>query len=237
MVHAAHTGHTDLTELNKGNSPNMRLHILDHFPVERLLNDLAIATSGWDWSQGAYGHSLSLPAREQIHPAERDHANNIPYADVLDRCPFFREIFDSFECEKASFRLLRRPPLSSYAWHTDQDKGPEVVRFQIPIITNDQSTIVITDYRQYDEFRFTDQRMSEEEAFEQYPAFKQADQGHFEEHVLEAGRLYYFNTSRFHNLFNRGTTERITLAMDFVVNDWLRRRYPAIEEECAASGV
>jgi hypothetical protein len=76
------------------------------------------------------------------------------------------------------------------------------------------------------------ERLSEREAFERYADFKQADAGCFEEHVLEPGILYYFNTNRFHNLFNLASTERITLVMDFLVNDWLRERYPAIEEEC-----
>jgi len=215
----------------------MQLHIFDHFSVDQMIAELANATRGWDWSKGAYGHSLSLPSREEIHPAEQDHFNNLPYANALNSCPYFRQIFDGFECEKASFRLLRRPPESCYAWHTDQDKGPSVVRFQVPIITNDQSTIIVTDYRRYEEFKSMKQRMSESEAYDHYDEFKEFNRGYFEEHVLQPGMLYYFNTSRFHNLFNRGSTERITLAMDLIVNDWLRRRYPAIEEECELSGV
>lgn len=213
----------------------MQLHILEQYSSAQLLDDLNVAMKGWDWSQGAYGHSLSLPSREEIEPAHRDHFNNQPYADVLNCCPYFRKIFADFQCEKASFRLLRRPPTSCYAWHTDQDKGPTVVRMQIPIVTNERSTIVITEYEKYEEFRFTEERMGEREAYEQYDRFRQADRGHFEEHVLQPGKLYYFNTRRFHNLFNRGSSERVTLAMDFVVNDWLRRRYPAIEQECKLS--
>ncbi len=210
----------------------MYLNAYDHFSVDRLRADLELATSGWDWSKGAYGHSLSLPSREELHPAGRDHFNNLPFANVLGKCHYFRQIFDSFECEKVSFRLLRRPPASAYAWHTDKDKGPEVVRFQVPIITNDQSSLVITKYRDYDEFKSMKERLSEREAFDNYALFKKSNQGSFEEHVLKPGVLYYFDTNKFHNLFNLASTERVTLAMDFYVNDWLRERYPAIEDEC-----
>ena len=212
----------------------MHLYSYDHFSVDRLIADLAVAREGWDWSKGAYGHALSLPSRLDLHPEGQDHFNNLPYANVLKKCPYFQEIFDSFECEKVSFRLLRRPPASSYAWHTDKDKGPSVVRLQVPIITNEQSSLVITDYQQYDEFKSMKERLSECEAFEQYAMFKEANQGCFEEHVLQPGVLYYFDTKRFHNLFNLASTERITLVMDFFVNDWLRQRYPAIEEECGS---
>jgi len=212
----------------------MHLNAYDHFSVDRLIADLTRATEEWDWSKGAYGHSLSLPSREDIHPAGQDHFNNLPFANVLGNCPYFQQIFDGFECEKVSFRLLRRPPTSSYAWHTDKDKGPSVVRFQVPIITNDQSALIVTDYQEYDEFKSMKERLSEREAFETYASFKKSNRGCFEEHVLKPGVLYYFDTRRFHNLFNLASTERITLAMDFLVNDWLRERYPAIEEECSS---
>jgi len=210
----------------------MHLYTYDHFSVDRLTADLTRAIEGWDWSKGAYGHSLSLPARDEIHPEGQDHYNNLPFANVLDKCPYFREIFDGFECEKISFRLLRRPPASCYAWHTDKDKGPSVARFQVPIITNDQSSLIVTDYYEYNEFKSMKERLSEEEAFEKYALFKESNRGFFEEHVLQPGVLHYFDTNRFHNLFNLASTERITLAMDFLVNDWLRERYPAIKEEC-----
>jgi hypothetical protein len=212
----------------------MHLYTYDHFSVDRLTADLTRATEGWDWSKGAYGHSLSLPSREETHPEGQDHYNNLPFANVLGNCPYFREIFDGFECEKVSFRLLRRPPMSSYAWHTDKDKGPSVVRFQVPIITNDESALIVTDYHEYSEFKSMKERLSERDAFERYALFKESNQGFFEEHVLQPGVLYYFDTNRFHNLFNLTSTERITLVMDFFVNDWLRQRYPAIEEECGS---
>jgi hypothetical protein len=155
----------------------------------------------------------------------------------LERCPYFRRIFDGLECDKVSFRLLRRTAGSSYAWHTDKDKGPSVVRFQIPIVTNAESVLVVTDYDEFTEIQGMERRLSEAEAFDDYAMFKRFNQGRFREYVLEPGVLYYFDTNRFHNLLNRASAERVTLLVDCLDNDWLRRRYPEAVEELDRSAV
>ena len=221
--------------LHVGRKNNMNLTAYNHFAVDQLIHDMKVAAEDWDWSQGAYGHSLSLPEQRDLHPLGKEHSNNLPFAGVLDRCPYFQYIFDSFECDKASFRLLRRSPGSSYAWHTDKDKGPSVIRFQIPIITKPESILVVTDYDDFSEIQAMDNRLSEAEAFDDYTNFRRFNQGHYQEYVLEPGVLYYFNTNKFHNLLNQASGERTTLVMDFVANDWLRAQYPAIEEELEGS--
>jgi hypothetical protein len=235
----------------------MELHAYDHFAVDRLIQDLNVATEGWDWSRGAYGHSLSLPVQEDLHPGWQDHYNNLPFANRLQRCPYFLHIFNSFECEKASFRLLRRPAGTSYTWHSDKDKGSSVVRFQIPIITHPKSVLVVTDFDEeaeivarrrtlFHRFRGLYRRAFsgtlwetnqwnaqhwEAEAFNDYATFKRCNRGRFREYVLDPGVLYYFNTNKIHNLMNHAAEERFTLVVDCLENDWLRTRYPSTVEE------
>lgn len=94
------------------------------FPLDGLVRDTRRAIERWDWSRGAYGHALSLPAHRQLHPYGRYGYENFPCAALLGQCPLFRQIFEGLECEKVSFRLLRRGPSSAYTWHTDRGKGP-----------------------------------------------------------------------------------------------------------------
>jgi hypothetical protein len=231
----------------------MELHAYDHFALDRLIQDMNVASEGWDWSLGAHGHSLSLPAREDLHPVGQDLYNNVPFANCLGRCPYFQHIFNSFECDKISFRLLRRPAGTSYTWHSDKDLGSSVVRFQIPIVTHPKSVLVVTDFDEVAEIAPRKQRLfrrlrrrfyrafsdtasgekaqrHEAEAFADYTRFKHFNRGRFREYVLDAGVLYYFNTHKIHNLINDASEQRITLVMDCFENDWLRARYPAIVE-------
>ena len=39
---------------------------------------------------------------------------------------------------------------------------------------------------------------------------------------MRAGELWYFNADQTHEVYNRGTEDRINLVIDCVVNDWLR---------------
>ena len=59
----------------------MKLHAYDHFAVDQLIRDMKVASEGWDWSQGAHGHSLFLTAREDLHPAEQDRYINVPFSE------------------------------------------------------------------------------------------------------------------------------------------------------------
>src|SRR5262249_40207249 len=86
---------------------------------------------------GRAWRSLPLPLQEDLHPGWQDHYNNVPFANVA-----------AIECDKTSFRLLRRPAGTSYTWHSDKDKGSSVVRFQNPIITHPKSVLVVTDFNE-----------------------------------------------------------------------------------------
>ncbi|TFG85651.1 MAG: hypothetical protein E4H18_05190 [Hyphomicrobiales bacterium] len=198
------------------------------YDLERLRADAANAMEGWAWRRGAYGHALSLPAPEQLHGRCRYSYQNHPCTGQLDLCSYFQEIFDSFQCPKLSFRLLRRAPHSAYAWHADAWKGPGVVRFQIPIETNERALLVLSDYAQVEQLRPHGAQTSVAEA-------EAANDGHVRAHCLEPGVLYYFNTSHVHTLVNDGDCERITLSFDLLANDWLVANYPEVCEEAVVT--
>jgi len=198
---------------------------------EALVADARRAIARWDWSRGAFGHALSLPRYRDLHPATRYRYENHPCTGLLDRLPHLRALFDSFECEKISWRLLRRAPASAYAWHTDQWKGPGVVRFQIPMVSDDEAFLVTTDYRNVEEIRGDRSPLSAET----FDRFATMNAGHADRHRLEVGVLHYFDTTRVHTLVNAGASERVTLSFDLVANDWLRARFPETRSELESS--
>jgi hypothetical protein len=196
-------------------------------PLDALVRDVRAATRGWDWRRGAYGHALSLPFAHDLHPYARYRYPNMPCTGRLDACPALRAIFESFPCEKMSFRLLRRPAHSAYGWHTDEWKGRGVVRFQIPIIADASAFLVTTDLRRVEDLR-GDRRPLQPQ---RYDECARENRGHVMRHELTPGRLYYFDTTYVHTLVNGGGRERITLSFDLIANDWLRAAYPAIVDE------
>ena len=115
-----------------GSAHGASLWEFQSFDVNRLRQDLAIAVRGWDWKRGCFGHSLPLTTRK-LSESGAAHYNNLVKSidgklkteapDRLDECTYFREIFDSFRCEKSSYRILRRPAHSSYTLHRDSDVG------------------------------------------------------------------------------------------------------------------
>jgi hypothetical protein len=207
----------------------MELHRYElDISLDDLVRDARLATEDWNWSRGAYGHALSLPAYRQLHPYSRYDYGNYPCAALLDECPGFRQLFESLACEKISFRLLRRAPSSAYGWHTDAWKGPGVARFQIPIISDDSAFLVTTDYERVDQLQGPASGHLDEDSFDE---FASANAGHFRKHHLKPGRLYHFSTSKVHTLVNPGPGERITLSFDLLANDWLLTRFPEVRSE------
>ena len=196
------------------------------FDVATLANDVSTARSISEFDQGPYGNCISLPSERDLPPQFRENHNNVPFADALSQCPGFREIFDCFHAEKAAFRLLRRTPKTAYALHDDRDKGRGIVRFQIPIITNDQAFLLLTD-DQVDLTSFESLSEQIRQGSERNTDFdlKRLDEllaGKFELYSLQPGQIYYFDTDKLHTLVNAGDQERIVLSIDVVRNDWLR---------------
>jgi hypothetical protein len=212
----------------------MRLHAYDlGLPLDGLVDEARRASADWDWDRGAYGHALSLPDYRDLHPWGRYSYENFPCTARLDRFPLLRGLFDSFQCEKVSFRLLRRGPRTAYAWHADRAKGPGVVRVQVPIVSGPEAFLVTTDYVHAKLVRGSGPPLDEDG----FARFAADNAGHFMRHALPPGRLYYFDTTRVHTLVNPGAGERLTLAIDLALNAWLRARFPETAEEaggCAA---
>ena len=124
---------------------NLVIRSKHRFDLQKLFGETSRAREILEFEQGPYGHSISLPSAGDVGEPFRDHHNNVPFSGALAECPCMREIFDSFATEKAAFRLLRRAPKSAYAIHDDKDKGRGICRFQVPIITNNQSWLLIAD--------------------------------------------------------------------------------------------
>ena len=223
----------EISDTSNSNDGPLPVHRYDEsFSLDRLVADQRTATAAWDWSKSRFGHSLSLPQRSQLHPAARYQLFNHPCSGLLEQCPYFREIFDGFECEKFSFRLLIRKAGSSYGWHCDPPKGSGVARFQIPIVSESATSLVLTDYTDLTQFQ-GDAAVKLTQA--NFDEFVKANEGHFRTHRLEVGQLHYFNTSNVHTLLNAGTEDRVTLVFDLVANDWVLTRYPEVREEVGDS--
>ncbi len=67
--------------------------------------------------------------------------------EVLQHCPYFKEIMDSFKCEKQAVRILNLTAGSKIATHTDLESGYEdgICRMHIPIHTNEGVGFVLDD--------------------------------------------------------------------------------------------
>lgn len=201
-------------------------------PLEGLREDAGRAMRDWNWERSAFGHSLSLPSPGEIAPAYRHHYLNHPSAGALARCPHLLALFESLSCQKATFRLLRRPPGTRYAWHADARLGGGVVRFQIPLIANERSMLITTRIPDRTPLPFRDRPLRNKNdvaaLVREFPEVSAT--------TLPAGKLCHFDSSKQHTLLNFGDQMRVSLVFDLVSNDWLRARFPAIEATLADDG-
>jgi quercetin dioxygenase-like cupin family protein len=71
------------------------------------------------------------------------------YADtpILTRCPFFRLVMDTFECEKSSVRLMAMGPGTRINLHYDKGTSFErgVARIHVPIVTAPEVLFMVED--------------------------------------------------------------------------------------------
>ena len=117
------------------------------FSIDKLQKELAICENDlWTphFNTNRYeGNWTSVSLRSQsglvndiTSFANTEHKNT----KLLDRCSYFKEIMDWFECEKEAVRLLRLGPESEIKEHVDNDTSYEdgFFRIHIPIITNDE---------------------------------------------------------------------------------------------------
>jgi aspartyl/asparaginyl beta-hydroxylase len=117
------------------------------FSVDKLQKELAICENDlWTphFNTNRYeGKWTSVSLRSQsglvndiTSFANTEHKNT----NLLDRCEYFKEIMDWFQCEKEAVRLLRLGPGSEIKGHVDNDTSYEdgFFRIHIPIITNEK---------------------------------------------------------------------------------------------------
>ncbi|KQB39210.1 aspartyl/asparaginyl beta-hydroxylase domain-containing protein [Flavobacterium aquidurense] len=115
------------------------------FSIDKLQKDLVICENDlWTphFNTNRYqGNWTSISLRSQsglesdiMSFSNKEYINTV----LLDRCHYFKEIMDWFQCEKEAVRLLRLDPQSEIKEHTDNDTSYEdgFFRIHVPIITN-----------------------------------------------------------------------------------------------------
>ena len=124
-----------------------------------------------------------------------------------------KSIFQLFKTDIISFRLIKRPPFSSYGLHHDRDRGQNVERFQIPIHSTSTSLLCLSKATDIPEER-TDSDLYTDSLF----------QSRFPENRIEPlyeGFLYTFNTDYIHTLYHNHDSYRITLLIDVIMNEYM----------------
>jgi hypothetical protein len=205
------------------------------YNVDKLIRDRKFVEERFKYEDGGHGHKISLPSIDGISESHKDWYENEPYREVLGYTPYFKEIFDSFETEIAGFMLQERKPYSSYGLHEDRGLGKKVKRFQIPIITNGDVWLCITDHHVipedirllYEKDGLNDgSNLWTHEVFEDknkqaFRNFKERFDGYYKCYKLPPGIMYHFDVTNIHTLFNGGSTSKVSLLIDLKVNDWL----------------
>jgi hypothetical protein len=177
-----------------------------------------------EFGAGTYEHSISIPDEDQIHADHRNHRNNVPFANALKYCPYLSELFHGFQADKCSFRLLRRQAGTAYSLHDDRDAGSNIVRMQLPVITN-RNALLLVQKDQVETARIA-HRVGEiinnpGPIIFDYQRLRESFDDWFHFFYLEPGRFHFIDTNRVHTLINAGHTDRITLAIDLIRNAWL----------------
>lgn len=115
------------------------------FSIDKLQTDLVVCENNlWTphFNTNRYDGnwtSISLRSQSGLTNDIMSFANaTYKNTDLLERCPYFKEITDWFQCDKEAVRLLRLDPQSEIKEHTDNDTSYEdgFFRIHIPIITN-----------------------------------------------------------------------------------------------------
>lgn len=218
------------------------------YDLDALTADVREAMRALDFGAGAFAHSISLPAPAQIAADFRDHRNNVPFANVLDRCGYLRQLFDGFQTEKAGLRLLRRRAGTAYSLHDDRDIGRDIVRLQLPVSANPGSFLLMQ--RAGVDLQALARRVAEFAdgqdspiSFD-FPRLVEVFGRWLMVFPLECGYFHRIDTDKVHSLVNGGTSDRVTLCIDLIRNDWLDQwlaahldaETPALERERLPAG-
>jgi len=186
-------------------------------PLCRFIEDLERVEKIMPFEEGPFGCSIPLAGPNLLHPAHAGHYNNSPSANVIRdiapkrACPAFTALFDLFKSPISAFRLVRRGPNSTYELHEDTDRGHDVWRFQVPLISGPAAVICLSNERFIEEGR-SDPDVYTPEKFRQ----------RFVPHRVEPlmpGWIYGFNVDYIHTLHNGEDTDRVTLLIDVLLGE------------------
>lgn len=124
------------------------------FDVRRLNEDLAkIREAEWvaHFNTSAYENEWSCVPLRSLD-GRTDHImslSDVHYEDtgILERCPYFQEVINTFECEKTSVRLMALGAGSRINMHTDKGTSFEdgMARLHVPIVTAPDICFAIED--------------------------------------------------------------------------------------------
>jgi len=195
------------------------------YDLPLMQTEIEIARGISPFEKGPYRNAISLPSAQEVYEPYRAHHNNVPFSGALDHCPYLKSIFDSFQTEKAAFRLLRRVAGSAYSFHDDKDRGRSIVRFQIPVNSSKHAFLLVArdglDLTRFDIDSSGFQGDRNGDIWFNTKQLHDACGDAVELFYLEAGRMNYFDTDHVHTLINAAEEERVTLSLDLVMNDWL----------------
>jgi hypothetical protein len=126
-----------------------RLRLPFRFDGSRLAADLHRLSSPWIdhfVRQNYDGNWSVIPLRAQAgarHPIKMIYsdpmATEFEDTPMLNECPYFRAVLDTFACPLQAVRLMRLTPGSVIKEHADHDLSFEdgSVRIHVPVVTND----------------------------------------------------------------------------------------------------
>ena len=85
-----------------------------YYDVNRLIKEKEYVESRLNYEDGALDIVYLYRIYISSWKSHSEHHNNIPYGNILNSCPYFKKIFDSFKTEVTSFRLLRREKIQKH---------------------------------------------------------------------------------------------------------------------------
>jgi len=91
----------------------------------------------------------SIDGKLNIPAALPDQAHRYKNTEALELCPYFKEVVDTFQCNKEAVRLMSLPPGAVISTHVDDFCGYEdgVFRVHVPILTHNEVYFILNDQR------------------------------------------------------------------------------------------
>lgn len=179
------------------------------FDILELKKELEFVFKHNSFKDSFHKHSISLLTEDIAPDSHKDFHNNLPFNNKrLEETSYYNSIWKLFTdiSEVTCFRIMEKLPHTAYGLHHDKDAG-EIMRFQIPIQTNENCWLALTNQNEIEEGWTPDNSYFKKDLEERF-----GDDVTF--YQLEEGYLYRFDTDVIHTLTNEGDTPRYTLLID-----------------------